>query len=117
MPLKGESFDGEKFIDKAIEAGAKAYFTTNDTLIEGADLVLKVDNTLAAYLNIAKYYRTKINPITVAITGSSGKTTTKELFYSCLSNLYKSQQYSLHQLNWSLKAVLLQSVHQMQNSL
>ena len=30
LPLKGESFDGEKFIDKAIEAGAKAYFTTND---------------------------------------------------------------------------------------
>lgn len=92
LPLKGESFDGEKFIDKAIEAGAKAYFTTNDTLIEGADLVLKVDNTLAAYLNIAKYYRTKINPITVAITGSSGKTTTKEIVYSVLSQKFKTQK-------------------------
>ena len=92
LPLKGESFDGEKFIVKAIEAGAKAYFTTNDTLIEGADLVLKVDNTLAAYLNIAKYYRTKINPITVAITGSSGKTTTKEIVYSVLSQKFKTQK-------------------------
>ena len=92
LPLKGESFDGEKFIDKAIEAGAKAYFTTNDTLIEGADLVLKVDNTLTAYLNIAKYYRTKINPITVAITGSSGKTTTKEIVYSVLSQKFKTQK-------------------------
>ena len=92
LPLKGESFDGEKFIGKAIEAGAKAYFTTNDTLIEGADLVLKVDNTLAAYLNIAKYYRTKINPITVAITGSSGKTTTKEIVYSVLSQKFKTQK-------------------------
>ena len=92
LPLKGESFDGEKFIDKAIEAGAKAYFTTNDTLIEGANLVLKVDNTLAAYLNIAKYYRTKINPITVAITGSSGKTTTKEIVYSVLSQKFKTQK-------------------------
>lgn len=92
LPLKGESFDGEKFIVKAIEAGAKAYFTTNDTLIEGADLVLNVDNTLAAYLNIAKYYRTKINPITVAITGSSGKTTTKEIVYSVLSQKFKTQK-------------------------
>lgn len=92
LPLKGESFDGEKFIVKAIEAGVKAYFTTNDTLIEGADLVLKVDNTLEAYLNIAKYYRTKINPITVAITGSSGKTTTKEIVYSVLSQKFKTQK-------------------------
>ena len=92
LPLKGESFDGENFIEKAIEAGAKAYFTTNDTLIEGADLVLKVDNTLAAYLNIAKYDRTKINPITIAITGSSGKTTTKEIVYSVLSQKFKTQK-------------------------
>lgn len=92
LPLKGESFDGENFIDKAIEAGAKAYFTTKDNCFGGADLVLKVENTLDAYLNIAKYYRKKINPITVAITGSSGKTTTKEIVYSVLSQKFKTQK-------------------------
>ncbi len=92
LPLKGESFDGENFIDKAIEAGAKAYFTTKDTCFEGANLVLKVENTLEAYLSIAKYYRLKINPITVAITGSSGKTTTKEIVYSVLSQKFKTQK-------------------------
>ncbi len=92
LPLKGESFDGENFIDKAIDAGAKAYFTTKDTCFEGANLVLKVENTLEAYLNIAKYYRLKINPITVAITGSSGKTTTKEIVYSVLSQKFKTQK-------------------------
>lgn len=92
LPLKGESFDGENFIEKAIEAGAKAYFTTKDTYFEGANLVLKVENTLEAYLNIAKYYRLKINPITVAITGSSGKTTTKEIVYSVLSQKLKTQK-------------------------
>lgn len=92
LPLKGESFDGENFIEKAIEAGAKAYFTTKDTYFEGANLVLKVENTLEAYLNIAKYYRLKINPITVAITGSSGKTTTKEIVYSVLSQKFKTQK-------------------------
>ncbi len=92
LPLKGESFDGENFIDKAIETGAKAYFTTKDTCFEGANLVLKVENTLEAYLDIAKYYRLKINPITVAITGSSGKTTTKEIVYSVLSQKFKTQK-------------------------
>lgn len=92
LPLKGESFYGENYIDKAIEAGAKAYFTAKDTCLEGAELVLKVENTLEAYLNIAKYYRQKINPITVAITGSSGKTTTKEIVYSVLSQKFKTQK-------------------------
>lgn len=92
LPLKGANFDGENFINKAIEAGAKAYFTTKDLIIDNAELVLKVKNTLETYLNLAKYYRHKINPITVAITGSSGKTTTKEIVYSVLSQKFKTQK-------------------------
>ncbi len=92
LPLKGANFDGENFIDKAIEAGAKAYFTTKGYVSDKAELVLKVKNTLDTYLNFAKYYRNKINPITVAITGSSGKTTTKEIVYSVLSQKFKTQK-------------------------
>ena len=97
LPLKGTSFDGENFIDKALENGAAGYFTQNDNIINGAQIVFKVPDTLEAYLNIAKYYRHKVNPITVAITGSSGKTTTKEIVYSVLSQKYKTQKtYSNH---------------------
>lgn len=92
LPLKGENFDGENFIDKAIEAGAKAYFTTQNNIIKGADFILKVKNTKKAYLDIASYYRKKLNPITVGITGSAGKTTTKELVYSVLKEKYKTQK-------------------------
>lgn len=92
LPLKGANFDGEKFIDKALESGAKAYFTTSDSVFDDAELVLKVENTLDAYLDIAKYYRNKINPVTIAITGSAGKTTTKELVYSVVSQKYKTQK-------------------------
>lgn len=92
LPLKGANFDGEKFIDKALEFGAAGYFTTEDKIYENAEIALKVNNTLGAYLNIAKYYRKKINPITVAITGSSGKTTTKEMVYSVLSQKFKTQK-------------------------
>lgn len=92
LPLKGASFDGEMFIDKALDAGATAYFTTKDEVLESADFVLKVENTLDAYLNIAKYYRHKINPVTIAITGSSGKTTTKEIVYSVLKEKFKTHK-------------------------
>ena len=92
LPLKGESFDGENFIDKALSAGSKAYFTSRDLVLPDADFVLKVKNTLSAYMKLAEYYRRKINPITVGITGSSGKTTTKELIYSVVSQKYKTQK-------------------------
>lgn len=92
LPLKGETFDGENFIENALKSGAVAYFTSNGKIIDGADVILKVDNTTDAYLNIAKFYKKRINPITVAITGSSGKTTTKEMVYSVLSQKYKTHK-------------------------
>ena len=92
LPLKGETFDGEKFIDKAVEAGADAYFTTSGEIIDGAGLILKVSDTKDAYLKIAEYYRNKKNPKVVAVTGSSGKTTTKELIYSVLSKSFKTHK-------------------------
>ena len=92
LPLKGASFDGENFIDKALEAGAEAYFTTKDIICGNAKLVLKVENTLNAYLKLAQYYRQKFNPITVGITGSSGKTTTKEIVYSVLKEKFKTHK-------------------------
>ena len=92
LGLKGENFDGENFIESALGAGAKAYFTTNDKVFEPADLVLKVDDTKEAYIKIANYYRKKINPVVVGITGSAGKTTTKEMIYSVLNHNFKTHK-------------------------
>ena len=97
LPLKGASFDGEMFIQKAIEAGASGYFTTNEKTTTNAPLVLKVENTLEAYLDLANYVRREVNPITIGITGSSGKTTTKELVYSVLKEKFITHKtYSNH---------------------
>ncbi len=92
LPLKGETFDGENFIPKALENGACAYFTTGNSVLDNADFVLKVADTKEAYLKIARYYRRKINPIVVGITGSAGKTTTKEMVYSVLNYKFKTQK-------------------------
>ena len=92
LPLKGETFDGEKFIPQALEKGAVGYFTTGSEIFEGAEFVFKVENTLTAYLELARFVRRKYSPKTVAITGSSGKTTTKEMVYAVLSEKFNTQK-------------------------
>lgn len=92
LPLRGENFDGENFIKNAIDNGCRAYFTAHDTNYENADLILKVADTKEAYLKIAHYYREKINPIVIGVTGSSGKTTTKEMIYAVLNQKFKTHK-------------------------
>ena len=99
IPLKGEKFDGEKFIAQAVESGAIAYVYTNDeNKVDGA-LGIKVDDTKEAYLKLANYYRKKLNPKVIMITGSSGKTTTKELVYSVVSQKYNTVRTPLNHNN------------------
>ncbi len=87
IPLKGESFDGENFINASVNAGASGYFTTAENkILKEAEFVLYVPDTKEAYLKLANYYKRKINPYTIAITGSSGKTTVKEMMYSVFKN-------------------------------
>lgn len=95
LPLKGASFDGENFCDKAIEAGAAGCFCTKDSC--PSDFSMKVSDSLIAYLNIANYARKKYKPVVIGITGSSGKTTTKEMVYSVVSEKFRTHKtYSNH---------------------
>ena len=90
LPLKGASFDGEKFISQALEKGAVgAFCTTNHPNLIGDYCLLQVEDTLIAYLQLANYLRNKNNYTVVAITGSSGKTTTKEIVASTLESKFK----------------------------
>ena len=93
LPLKGESFDGEKFIDIALEKGAIGAFSTGD---KGN---LQVKDTKIAYLELARYRRRKQNYKVIAITGSSGKTTTKELVASVVSEKFKTYKTPLNHNN------------------
>ncbi len=100
LPLKGEKFDGHNFIKDAIQNGARGYFTSDKNITNpDAKFILYVKNTLEAYLQIASYYKTKINPITIAVTGSSGKTTTKEMIASVVSEKYKTHKSILNHNN------------------
>lgn len=100
LPLRGENYDGHNFIDKALENGAAGYFTQQEYKVnKNAGFVLYVQNTLVAYLQLAKYIREKINPKVIAITGSSGKTTTKEMLASVLSTTFRTHKSKLNHNN------------------
>ena len=92
LPIKGANFDGEKFCEEAILKGAAGCFISGNNCPENAKIVLQVENTLDAYMKIANFARQKYNPITLAITGSSGKTTTKEMIYSIVSKKFKTHK-------------------------
>ncbi|MCK9218114.1 MAG: UDP-N-acetylmuramoyl-tripeptide--D-alanyl-D-alanine ligase, partial [Firmicutes bacterium] len=87
IPIVGEKYDGHDFIGNAIKAGAIA--TLSDRSLKGKDIpYIKVKDTEDALINIAKYYRTKFDIPAIAITGSSGKTTTKEMVAAVLSQSF-----------------------------
>lgn len=105
LPLKGASFDGEKFIQQALDKGAAGAFCTTCPLDlrerDGvrAQALLQVDDTLKTYLKLANYRRNKLNFTVVAVTGSSGKTTTKELTAAVLSEKFKTFKTPLNHNN------------------
>lgn len=88
IPLTGEQ-DGHQFVQSAIDHGAVATLWAQDLAQAPADFpVLQVENSLIALQTLAQYYLTKINPRVVAVTGSNGKTTTKDMIAAILSTQF-----------------------------
>ncbi len=83
--LKGDNFDGNKFVKKALEKGA-AMVVASDTSFLSFPQVTVVKDTLKTLQNIAKLHRDKLNIPVIALTGTNGKTTTKELLCRILSS-------------------------------
>ncbi|MBE7386218.1 MAG: UDP-N-acetylmuramoyl-tripeptide--D-alanyl-D-alanine ligase [Leptolyngbya sp. SIO1E4] len=83
LALRGERFDGHTFVHQAMEQGAIGAIVDDPTLATKPQLLVK--DTLVAYQAIARWWRQTLNTPIVAITGSVGKTTTKELVAAALS--------------------------------
>ncbi len=98
IPLIGEHFDGHSYIKSVINNGIQAILTQRKRWEEIKGLkvpkgcwVIGVEDTLKAYQDIARHYLKGLNVIKAGITGSNGKTTTKEILRSILSTHYKVQ--------------------------
>lgn len=91
LGIRGEKLDGNKFIDEAFEKGAIACIIDNldyEKTYENKTLIY-VENTVEALQKIAKYKRSLYNIPVIAITGSVGKTSTKDIIASVLEKKYK----------------------------
>lgn len=86
--IKGERFDAHRFIDEAFEKGAAAVMISEDVKIDKP--YIKVDDTAKQMLSLAGYYRSKFDVPIVALTGSVGKTTTKEFTHLVVNSKYKA---------------------------
>ena len=91
IPLVGERFDGHAYIAKALEGGAAGCLTAREpeTLLPGK-LYIQVADTRLALKALASWYRNKFDLPVVQVTGSAGKTTTKEMIASVLSQRYNT---------------------------
>lgn len=94
--LKGDHFNGNRFANNALEAGASKAII-DEKKFEGPNTIL-VSNALETLQELAKYHRAKLTIPVIGLTGSNGKTTTKELIASVLSTKYNTQ-YTKGNLN------------------
>lgn len=93
--IKGEKFDGSTFFETALENGAKICLLENVEIPQNIQekykdrTIIKVDNTIKAIQKLATYKRSMYNIPVVAVTGSVGKTSTKDILASVVQKKYK----------------------------
>lgn len=82
--LKGENFNGNEFANSAVEKGAMLAVVDEKKFSQNKENYILVENCLETLQNLANFHRKKLNTKIIGITGSNGKTTTKELINSVL---------------------------------
>ena len=91
IPLVGEKFDGHTYLDSALQSGADGCLTAKqpEKLLPGK-FYIQVDDTLAALKRLASWYRGRFALPMIQITGSAGKTTTKEMIACVLAQKFRT---------------------------
>jgi UDP-N-acetylmuramoyl-tripeptide--D-alanyl-D-alanine ligase len=87
--LKGESFDGNAYAGKALQAGC-SYAVIDDASAQNGERTIRVDNVTETLQQLARLHRETLGVTVTGITGTNGKTTTKELTAKVLSEKYNT---------------------------
>ena len=88
IALRGENFDGNEFAEIALEKGAKYALVDRPEIAKKNKRLILVENTLQSLQELAQYHRKNLNAKIIALTGSNGKTTTKELISSVMAEKF-----------------------------
>ncbi len=88
--IRGERFDGHDFLEKALNKGSGAVVDRKPGPLPGGKVIIYVNDTLRSLQDLAHFLRMKLDIPVVAVTGSNGKTTTKEMIYGILSGKFRT---------------------------
>ena len=118
IALQGEKFDGHDFLESAIANGASGVIISknySESELENLDVtIIEVEDTLVAYQSLAKAHRKRFSIPVIAITGSNGKTTTKDLTAAILSskfNVLKTQANFNNEIGLPLTLLQMDRIH------
>lgn len=106
VPLIGERVDAHRFIPEVLEKGAACSFTSDNTILGESGAGIYVPDTLRALQDLAAWYRNQFTIPVIGITGSVGKTTTKEMIAAVMETKYKTVR-TLRNLNSQIGLALM----------
>ncbi len=115
IPLKGERFDGHDYINMALDGGAAAVLTHKAVDCKGGKAIIRVDDTSKALRELAAYYRKKFTVPFVGITGSVGKTSTKDMIAGVVGtkfNVLKTEGNLNNEIGVPLTVFNLEGFHE-----
>ena len=91
IALRGQNFDGNQFAEVAIEKGARYALVDRPEIAKKNKRLILVKDTLQCLQELAQYHRKKLKTKIIGLTGSNGKTTTKELINSVLAKKFNTE--------------------------
>ena len=106
VPIIGERVDAHRFIPDVLEKGAACTFSSDDTVRGESGAGIYVADTLRALQDLAAWYRVQFHMPVIGITGSVGKTTTKEMIAAVMETKYKTVK-TLRNLNSQIGVALM----------
>ena len=100
IPIKGEKYDGHDFLNDAYNNGCRIFLIDKSHEFYKKDIsLIEVDDTLLALGSLARFYLDKFNVDLIGVTGSVGKTSTRDIIYSVLNEKYKTLKNELNYNN------------------
>ncbi|MEG0502198.1 MAG: UDP-N-acetylmuramoyl-tripeptide--D-alanyl-D-alanine ligase, partial [Cellulosilyticaceae bacterium] len=115
IPIKGDNFDGHHYIGTVFNKGAVATLSEIEEVIDERIATIYVKDTRKALLDLANYYRSLFDLPVIAVTGSVGKTTTKDMISAVLSgkfNVHKTQGNFNNEIGLPLTLFDLEKAHE-----